>query len=49
MLKSTKQEYRTILKNMEYLDGDLALSKKFKRRREKMTVDEYNEYARKAS
>jgi hypothetical protein len=34
---------------MEYLDGDLALNKKFKRRREEMSLEEYNEYARKAS
>lgn len=47
MLHSIKDESeRRILKNLEYLDGNLAISKKFKRRREEMTMDEFNEYAR---
>ena len=47
MLHSIKDEVeRRILKNLEYLDGNMALNKKFKRRREEMTTDEFNEYAR---
>ena len=47
MLHSIKDDAdRRILKNLEYLDGNMALNKKFKRRREEMTLDEFNDYAR---
>ena len=50
LLKSIPNEaHRLILKNMEILDSDIGENKKFKRRYPTMTVDEYNEYARKFS
>lgn len=50
MLKSIPNEsHRIILQNMEYLDADMAHSKKFRRRKEEMTTEEFNEYARKLS
>lgn len=40
MLKSVDVDlHRLILQNLEYLDQNLAESKKFKRRMEEMTVD----------
>lgn len=34
---------------MEYLDPTIAQSKKFRRKKEEMTPEEFNEYARRAS
>ena len=34
---------------MEFLDSNIMPSKKFRRRKEDMTVEEFNEYARKVS
>ena len=45
MIKSlTNDNYRLILQNMEYLDPNLVASKKFRRRMDEMTKEEYNEY-----
>jgi len=45
MLKSIpNEEHRLALQNMEFLDGNLVESKKFRRRKEEMSVDEFNEY-----
>lgn len=50
MLKSIPNEtHRLILKNMEFIDADMAESKKFGRREEEMTTEEFNEYSRKYS
>jgi len=43
MLKSLeKDSYREIIRNMEYLDMQIALATKFKRRAPEMSQDEYN-------
>jgi len=50
LMKSIDTEsHRLILQNMEYLDPLLAESKKFKRRLEEMSADQFNDYARKLS
>ena len=51
LLKSVDNEsHRSILENIEYLDSDLVSDKKkFKRRREEMSTEHFNEYARKLS
>ena len=50
LLKSIDNEtHRLVLQNMEFLDHEMTESKKFKRRKEEMTTDEFNDYARKLS
>ena len=50
MLKSIPNAYhRLMLQNMEYLDSNMVSSKKFRRRKEEMTAEEFNDYARKLS
>lgn len=50
MLKSIENEsHRFILQNMEFLDPNLSESKKFKRRMEEMSTEDFNEYNRKLS
>jgi len=50
MLKSIpKESYREVLRNMEYLDINLAMGKKFKRRHPEMTTEELNLYLKKHS
>ena len=45
MLKSLENDnHRQILRNMEYLDANLVESKKFRRTKEEMTTDEFNEF-----
>ena len=47
ILKSTgKDNYKEVIKNMEYLDLNMAMATKFKRRMPEMTQDEFNEYLR---
>ena len=50
MLKSLeKDSFREIIRNMEYLDMQIAVATKFKRRAAEMTQDEFSEYLRKHS
>lgn len=50
MLKSLeKDSYREIIRNMEYLDMQIALATKFKRRAPEMSQDEYNQYLKRHS
>lgn len=50
MLKSLEKEsYKEIVRNMEYLDVQIAVAAKFKRRYPEMTQEEFNEYLRKHS
>ena len=51
LLKSVESDsYRSVLENIEYLDSEMvADAKKFKRRREEMSSDQFSEYTRKLS
>jgi hypothetical protein len=49
LLKSVEnQSYRQVLANMEYLDPEMSTeSKKFRRRREDMSSEQFSEFSRK--
>lgn len=51
LLKSVESDsYRSVLENIEYLDSEIvADAKKFKRRREEMSSDQFSDYTRKLS
>ena len=50
MLKSfEKESYKEIIKNMEYVNSNLGVGDKFKRRMPEMTQEEYSVYMKKHS
>ena len=50
LIRSIENEtHRMVLQNLEYLDSEMAESKKFRRRLDEMTAEQFNDYARKLS